>query len=61
MYLSYDLAKAIQRERLSRSMAEYERKQGTRLPSKPTARGSEGAEIIELVFSSHCDTDRIGA
>lgn len=61
MYVSYDLAKALQRERLARSAVEFERQQNkvTRDPApRQTVRD---AEVIELVFGSHCETDQIGA
>ncbi len=60
MYISYDLAKAIQRERVSRSMSEFEARR-VPVPELRTPRGGEDADIIELVFSSHCETDQIGA
>jgi hypothetical protein len=62
MYISYDLAKAMQRERLARSMSEFEMRRRVPIPDFVSASGgAEGAEVIELVFSSHCETDQIGA
>jgi hypothetical protein len=62
MYISYDLGKAIQREKLARAMSEFETRRPAPAP-EPTPRwgDAEGADVIELVFSSHCETDRIGA
>ena len=60
MYISYDLAKAIQRERVSRAMSEFEARR-VPVPEFPAPRAGEDADIIELVFSSHCETDQIGA
>jgi len=62
MYISYDLAKALQRDRLARSMSEFEARRRAPKPDLASREGGdEGAEVIELVFSSHCETDQIGA
>jgi len=61
MYTSYELAKALQRDRLSRAMSEFEARRHVAVPELPANRNDEEADIIELVFSSHCETDRIGA
>jgi hypothetical protein len=62
MYISYDLAKALQRDRLARSMSEFEARRRAPMPDlAPRNRGAEGAEVIELVFSSHCEAEQIGA
>lgn len=61
MYISYDLAKAIQKDRLARSIAESERRRNEKR-TKPVARPTTGeAAVVELVFPSHCETDQIGA
>jgi len=62
MYINYDLAKALQRERLAKSLSAFEARRHSPLPE--VALGPEdtkGADVIELVFSSHCETDQIGA
>jgi len=61
MYISYDLAKALQRDRLNRAMSEFEARRHVAIPVLPANCNSEEADIIELVFASHCETDRIGA
>lgn len=61
MYVSYDLAKAVQKERLARSMAEFERRRDKTTPEPAPRQVAREAEVIELVFGSHCETDQIGA
>lgn len=61
MYVSYDLAKALQRERLARSAAEFERRQNKVTPEPAPRHPTRDAEVIELVFGSHCEADQIGA
>lgn len=61
MYVSYDLAKALQRERLARSTAEFERRRNKVSPEPARLREANEAVVIELVFGSHCETDQIGA
>ncbi len=61
MYISYDLAKAIQRDRVTRAMSEFEARRSADIPDVPDLRSEQEADIIELVFSSHCESDRIGA
>lgn len=62
MYINYDLAKALQKERLARSMSEFEARRPTPIPELASrSREGEEAEVIELVFSSHCETGQIGA
>ncbi len=60
MYISYDLAKAIQRDRVSKAMSELEARRRA-VPEVPDIRSEPEADVIELVFSSHCETNRIGA
>ena len=60
--INYDLAKALQRERLAKSLSEFETRRHSPLPVvAPGPEGAKGADVIELVFSSHCETDQIGA
>jgi hypothetical protein len=61
MYISYDLGKALQRDRLNRAMSQFEARRHVAIPEVPADLNSEEADIIELVFTSHCETDRIGA
>jgi hypothetical protein len=61
MYISYDLGKALQRDRLNRALSEFEARRHVAIPELPANGDNEEADIIELVFSSHCETDRIGA
>lgn len=61
MYVSYDLAKAIQRDRLARSTSEWERRRNKKSEEPAPRRAHEDASVVELVFPSHCDTDQIGA
>ena len=62
MYISYDLAKALQKDRLARAMSEFEaRRPAPMFDLASVPRDEESADVIELVFSSHCETDQIGA
>lgn len=60
MYPSYDLVKAIQRDRLDRSLTRYRNKSPETEAETPRSEPEE-AEVIELVFGSQCDTGQIGA
>jgi hypothetical protein len=60
MYISYDLAKAIQRDRTSRAMSANKARRRA-VPEVTIVRNEPEADVIELVFSTHCETDRIGA
>ena len=65
MFVSYDLAKAIQRDRLDRSIAEMERrmhKLDERTKTmKETVDAVSDAEVVELVLPTSCESDQIGA
>lgn len=61
MYISHDLVKAIQKDRLSRSMEESERRRNRKTMEPVPRPAPREAAVVELVFPSACETDRIGA
>lgn len=62
MYLNYDLAKTLLDDRRARARAESLRRRPRPEPGpRANADPADDAEVIELVFGRHCDTDRIGA
>lgn len=62
MYLNHDLAKALIDDRRARARrAAQVREARAAVRSRVTEREPDQAEVIELVFGRHCDTDQIGA
>lgn len=61
MFISYDLAKAIQKDRLARSIAESERRRNQKTTEPVPRPATREAAVVELVFPSACETDQIGA
>jgi hypothetical protein len=62
MFLNYDLAKALQDDRLARAQARSLRRRARPEPRLSSqADPVDEAEVIELVFGRHCDAGQIGA
>lgn len=62
MYINYDLARALAEERQKRSTARAQIRQLRRRGPEPTATiPMAEADVIELEFGTHCETDQIGA
>ncbi len=59
--ITYDLAKAIQQDRLSRSLEELERRRIQKTTEPVPQPVTREATVVELVFPSACETDQIGA
>lgn len=59
MYINHDLARALleERRRLAAKMALTRQ----RAPQPVIIKASPDAEVIELAFGTHCDTEQIGA
>jgi hypothetical protein len=62
MYINYDLARALGDERRKRSMTRAQIRQLRQSVPEPTAPiPIAEADIVELEFGAHCETDQIGA
>ena len=62
MYLNYDLAKALLDDRRAHARRDLLRRRPRPEPApRPNSDPTDDAEVIELVFGRHCDTDQIGA
>lgn len=59
-YINYDLARQIIGDRRAEAMARATRGRGARTQIVVPP-GQEHAEVIELEFGAHCETERIGA
>lgn len=58
-YINYDLARQIAEDRRAEAMARAARRRAQTRQVVP--RIEEHAEVIELAFGSHCETEQIGA
>lgn len=59
-YINYDLARQIIEDRRAEAMARAARRRAARA-RKVAPRQEKHAEVIELEFGPHCDTEQIGA
>lgn len=61
-FVSYELAKAINDDRLSKALARAEFRRMKAQPTPPASkRQSQDADVIELAFGAHCEPTQIGA
>ena len=58
-YVTYDQIKRMTEERTRRSLLKYEAQRKT--PVDSFVKPKTEAEVIELVFTTACDTESIGA
>lgn len=58
-YINYDLARQIIEDRRAEAMARATRRRAR--AQKVAPRREKHAEVIELEFGAHCDTEQIGA
>lgn len=59
MYINYDMARALLEER--RQQARLHSFVRQRAPKPTIATTFPDADVIELAFGTHCDTEQIGA
>lgn len=59
MYISYDMARALLEER--RQQAKIHAIARQRAPKPTITKTLPEADVIELTFGTHCETDQIGA
>lgn len=60
IYLNYDLARQLVEERRALAARHAIRRRAVEEPALPQGQPGD-AEVIELVFGAHCESDRIGA
>lgn len=58
-YIDYELVRQITEDRRAEAMATSLRRRKKTPPAPPAE--TESAEVIELVFGAHCESDQIGA
>lgn len=58
-YINYDLARQIIEDRRAEAMARAARRRSRVQEVVP--RPAKNAEVIELAFGTHCETEQIGA
>lgn len=58
MYINYDMARALIEERRRQAKTRSMIRQST---PKPTTKTPPEADVIELTFGTHCESEQIGA